>query len=834
MNLVTVDSSSRVLNAACAACMLDTGYKTFTLFDNESASHLIEQAERVDTYWCKEIEFSLSLNIPEQCSLQMIPNKNSLEDEGHNHDSSFDYVYNQASIIANYFKDSFNYFDSKSFGFPAAAAEISTTIPHPCSNDLLSDECYNSMPPDYVGQILETVNIELEELAGKNCIRLLGYSGSGRSTFINYLFSDKCTMDPSEVRCSLTMSQSGGGNSAITKHIQGYFAGNLVGFAPDTSIVDFPGFLGKSDNQLMNFIESIVALDSIEQVGKVANTVVDVVLIDFDSLEAGRGEIGDLVRTLKLDHPIPNRIIVVSKVPVSVDKKVGRDPAVRRVSPNKESIKKVLLENGIHITLANNLLLYDLEDKDIALNSDITSGGGSNKIGIISSIAALQSQEIVQKNGRSIESNSSIPLEFLSTRVVRENFNKIEKLLQEALKAPAMNQGTFNTILDLERTKFIPLIKRIEDVVRGLNVNEVQQDSITKFRKMLDDGSIETFKTHFFETLMPLANNPITKSTFEKVDVVSFYVNSVLLSKVLNEDIKNSTILKEINDNFSNFTSRLTKSIFDKLNAIESSIRKDLSTCGFYRDEESEKWKKYSEILGLNLSNKIKEIEVLSKKLKLVQEKFPGEQKKQIENQLKAIRTLSVVMLLGSWLLSRYFSSLKTKKLLLTNQKILVGKVAGLPFYFLQGAKEVKHKKTYNIWQKSGNGDNLKLVGEFKLGAQLNVLITENQKYHLLESVDLISGIRHLETVIDEKIDSMHRTEVRSIFVNYAVAFLNLSISSQLMVGMGSLMGLGYIDSYSVGLLKSLRIDELIQYYWGDEIHSQACEAVIKNLGLHA
>lgn len=718
-----------------------------------------------------------------------------------------------------------NYVNTKVLNLPGASAERHSH--DPCA-DLLSEECFQEISPEKINQMREIVTQQIDKVRGKHCIRVLGYAGAGKSTFINYLFSKLCSADLSGISCDSAPALTGGENIATTEYIQTYPAL----FNENTVVVDLPGFLGSGDHALANLIQSMLAVKSIIKIDEAAQSVVDVVVVEYDSFLAKRGDLEVLKTSLNLDKPIPNRVMIITKVPPS-PKARGR----QSINPDKESLQKALKERGIDQALIDNLILYDVADEDLALNPTSRSGGGSSKAFIVKTIVSLQKGEIDRRERSPSAAPTVGSARALTSPQMREYFSQIRKKLSAALDHRSDRaEGNrlserVNRLLELSLPE---LITEIENVINNTDCRGIEYESQIKFRGMLDTGNASPFLQYFHKQLLPYKDNVLLKDCFNFTGLIHGYVNQVLGATHVHKGLTGSPVIKNVSHHFPDFMPLLEERIKGQLHGIIAQFREAILECTPFTDEESKKWKEVIGILGLNASDNdyFGMLESYPNRIKEIQEKLPNEKEKVTNDHLEMARNrlLGALLLLG-FLASRYRR--REVASFRRGEHILNGTIAGIPVHFVEASEKVEGDVgQYNQWETE-DGETLTLAR--KNDSTRHVLLRGGEA-RLLRPINMVEQtdrrLQRLEARIDDinRVAPLRTSEIALICTSILTSLASFPVISQLGIGATLYWEYTRLNQYTINAVKSYGLDSLLFQLWGvneNTIQKEACARIL-------
>jgi len=721
-----------------------------------------------------------------------------------------------------------NYLNTKVLNLPGASAASQFVSDDPCS-DILSENCFKDLSAEKIHEMQRIVKQQIDEVRGKNCVRVMGYTGSGKSTFINYLSSDQCTIDAGGVSCASNPAPAGGGHRSVTEYMQTHpvSSEDLTGLSENTALVDLPGFLGNGNHALINLIQSMLAIQSILEIDKVAQSVVDVILIDYHSLFTERGKLQMLRTALHLNASVPNRVIIITKVPPFAKNQAAD-------SPNKESLKKELTESGIHPDLVGRLILYHVGDNDLALNSSASTGGGTNKTEIIKTIDTMQRKELARREQSPGAQRQVHSAQSLTSPQMRDFFWQIRQKLRAALDTSS-NRAQGNQLSERVKTLIeiaLPdLLHEVESVINNTNCRGIQIDSQTKFKAMLGTGDPKSFLHHFHHQLLPYQENVLLKDKFDVPSLVKGYVNQVLGTHRIHPGLTSSSVIQEVNQTFPAFGPALEKAIEDHLEQIILKFQEAISVCGYFTDEESQKWKEFAPILGLNSINIDKSLEILEsypKKLEEIQTKFRTEKEKKIKEHLEMARNL---MLMSTCLLGLLIRrSCQKRAAQYIEEPMLQGRMAGIPVCFVEVNTSVDLAGAHNLWSME-NGE---LTLTQRVDSNTHVLVKEGGN-KLLRPVNLLEQINRRLQQMEQRLNEINRiapmrtSEIALICSSVLTSFAALPYLAQLGIGAGAYYQYTRLNQYTFALMKSSGLDSLVLNLWGAteaSIIQEACEQV--------
>jgi hypothetical protein len=722
-----------------------------------------------------------------------------------------------------------NYVNTKVLNLPVASAESQSSPSDPCA-DLLSEECFKEISTEKLNRMRDTVTQQIDNVRGKHCIRVLGYAGAGKSTFINYLFSNLCSADLTGINCDSTPALTGGENTAATEYIQTYRADGLIGFSENTVVVDLPGFLGSGNHALSNLIQSMLAVKSIIKIDEVAQSVVDVVVVEYDSLLAKRGDLEVLKTSLNLDKSIPNRVMIITKVPPS-PKAWSR----QGINPDKESLRKALKERGIDQTLIDHLILYDVADEDLALNPSSNSGGGSNKAAIVRDIISLQKGEIDRRDRSPSAPPTVGSARSLTSPQMREYFSQIRKKLAAALeKKSDRTEGNqlsrrVNSLLEISLPE---LITEVENVINNTDCRGIEFESQIKFRGMLDTGDARPFLQYFHKQLLPYKDNVLLKDCFNFTGLIHGYVNQILGANHVHKGLTGSPVIKNVSHHFPDFMPVLEQRIKSQLHGIIAQFREAISECSPFTDEESKRWKEVIAILGLNASDNdyFGLLESYPKRIKEIQEKFPKEKEKVINDHLEMARN----RILGILVLVGFFASRHRRREVASfhrDEHILNGVIAGVPVHFVEAGETVQEGQ-YNQWETE---DGVTLTLAKRNDSNKHVLIRSGEP-RLLRPINMVQQtdrrLQRLEACIEDinRIAPLRTSEIALICTSILTSLASFPLISQLGIGASFYWQCTRLNQASINAVKSYGLDALLFKLWGvdeNSIHSEACARVL-------
>lgn len=736
---------------------------------------------------------------------------------------SYGWLEEQLIVLREQFQTSINWFDRQFSLLPGVSGESHSASSVDCRDDFLTDDCFTDVSLEKIEQTKKTVEQDMTLITGKNCLRVLAYDGMGGEDFINYLFSKKCTRGQHGVQCDTSpcdVAQSKPTLRIFPLH-------QTLGFAAESVIVDFPGFLWEEKLSPQQLVQTMMSAKAIVDSEVHARSVVDIIMIDYETLLANRGTLKTFVEALKLHEPAFNKLLVITNVsPASAD-----IPDTRNPQPTKEDIIQFLSdnENNIHRDLANHLILFDASDRDLRQNTLRQTGGRTERAQLVQTIENMQKRAVNQKepNPYSMES-------FMTPSLKRGLETIAERLRSELTDEQQHGSSkTFERIEALMHINFAPVKERIDSAIdENLSWDSLKEASKTRFKAMLQSGVGTSFFEHLHTHVLRLQNLPWTRGRFDLSELSQIYTRAILDADKINVTLSEGPALEEFEKQFPAVIPEVMHAISKRLAQIKEAINESLKICSGLTDHESEKWKTTTKILKRTIDDSVfSEIDKLATRSSTVQKKKLEERKTLIDNGLRSIRNSFLELAtVGTFVALIYYSCLagRSRGAYRDRANSLYGYLGGMEVVEFKEDDRVLTSglENYNVWKRV-QGRTLGLIGQVNLNAAGNILKIAEHQYTLLTEIPIRERLMEMERHFDDKINAVRMGYSAVVCSNLFLAFTSLSITMQLALAAGTVFGGLSLDQVTITYMKTLGVERTMTFFYANEFDFQACQTAL-------